>query len=75
MNLEKLFPSFTVTKKVMIDFDVNGHSVYCSIVIAEYTSIWLDIPVALRNSKGRKLPNLLRNIISENKLEWLETVN
>ena len=69
------FPAFTIKRKMLIDLDIGRHCVYFATVTAEYTNIWSQCPIALYNAKGRKLPNLLRRLISDDKVQYLASVN
>lgn len=69
------FPTFTVKRKMLIDLDIGQHCVYWAVVTAEYFPNDWNNPVAIYNTKGRKLPHLLARIRAENKLQYLEYVN
>lgn len=64
----------TFTKEIIIDFDIGIHSVYWAKVTAEYSSIYNKTPIAIYNSKGRKLPHLLRRIIDTDNIDYLVNV-
>lgn len=75
IDLADFFPAFTVQRKMLIDLDIGKFPIYWEIVTVEYYPTDLDTPIAIYNSKGRKLPRILAKIIAENKLQYLQAIN
>lgn len=75
MSHYQLFPAFTMQRKMMIDFDVAGHAVYFQPVTVVYCVNDAQHPIAIYNSKGRKLTRLLQRMIVEDKIQYLAPIN